>query len=336
MNRICAALLGLLLASAAQAQSVSWPPPAGALAFLCVYNSSPPTLTTTNVAFAQCDSTGSLRVAASFTPSGTQDVNVKQINGVTPLMGNGITGTGSQRVTIASDNTAFSVNAIQSGTWTVTGAGGTFPVTQSTSPWVVSNGGTFPVQATLSAETTKVIGTVNQGTSPWVTSNSGTFAVQASQSGTWTVQPGNTANTTPWLVNGNVSNASSAIATGAISVPTIAYNYGYNGTTWDQLLVDNNKNLLVSPGGAPNLATAQVSVTTGNISVAAARTGRRAVTVTNVTGTSAIYCGNTGVATTTGTYLGATAGSSITLNTTVAIFCTVAATTQTVTVAETY
>lgn len=63
-----------------------------------------------------------------------QSVNVSQINAVTPLMGNGVTGTGSQRVTIASDNTAFSVNA------------------------------------TLSAETTKVIGTVNQGTSPWVTS----------------------------------------------------------------------------------------------------------------------------------------------------------------------
>jgi hypothetical protein len=40
-----------------------------------------------------------------------QSVNNSQINGVTPLMGNGVTGTGSQRVTIASDNTAFSVNA---------------------------------------------------------------------------------------------------------------------------------------------------------------------------------------------------------------------------------
>lgn len=49
--------------------------------------------------------------------SGNQAVNVAQINGVTPLMGNGVTGTGSQRVTIASDNTAFSVNAVQSGTW---------------------------------------------------------------------------------------------------------------------------------------------------------------------------------------------------------------------------
>lgn len=40
-----------------------------------------------------------------------QSINNAQINGVTPLMGNGTTGTGSQRVTIASDNTAFSVNA---------------------------------------------------------------------------------------------------------------------------------------------------------------------------------------------------------------------------------
>lgn len=42
--------------------------------------------------------------------SANQSTNVAQINGVTPLMGNGVTGTGSQRVTIASDNTAFSVN----------------------------------------------------------------------------------------------------------------------------------------------------------------------------------------------------------------------------------
>lgn len=54
-----------------------------------------------------------------------QSTNTAQINGVVPLMGNGVTGTGSQRVTIASDQTAFAVNS------------------------------------TLSAETTKVIGTIN-------------------------------------------------------------------------------------------------------------------------------------------------------------------------------
>lgn len=55
-----------------------------------------------------------------------QSVNVSQINGVTPLMGNGVTGTGSQRVTIASDNTAFSVNAAAT-----QGAGNT------ANPWAV-------------------------------------------------------------------------------------------------------------------------------------------------------------------------------------------------------
>lgn len=84
--------------------------------------------------------------------------NIKEINAVTPLMGNGVTGTGSLRVTVASDNTAFAVNA------------------------------------TLSAETTKVIGTVNQGTSPWVTSGTvtanagtGTFNTKLTPSATATL-----------------------------------------------------------------------------------------------------------------------------------------------------
>lgn len=92
------------------------------------------TLSLTNYALETGGNLATL--AGAVTASVLQD-NIKQINGVVPLMGNGVTGTGSQRVTIASDNTAFAVNA------------------------------------TLSAETTKVIGTVNQGTSPWVTNDPG-------------------------------------------------------------------------------------------------------------------------------------------------------------------
>jgi hypothetical protein len=60
------------------------------------------------------DSTGQVKLAASSGVdigklTANQSVNNAQINGVTPLMGNGVTGTGSQRVTIASDNTAFQV-----------------------------------------------------------------------------------------------------------------------------------------------------------------------------------------------------------------------------------
>lgn len=49
--------------------------------------------------------------------------NVAQINGVTPLMGNGATGTGSLRVTIANDNSALVVT--QSGTWNINNISGT-------------------------------------------------------------------------------------------------------------------------------------------------------------------------------------------------------------------
>jgi hypothetical protein len=55
--------------------------------------------------------TGSLRVTlASDTTSNTNPfaVNTSQLNGVARLAGNGVTGTGSPRVTIASDNTANS------------------------------------------------------------------------------------------------------------------------------------------------------------------------------------------------------------------------------------
>lgn len=45
------------------------------------------------------------QAAIPVTIAGNQATNVAQINGVTPLMGNGVTGTGSLRVTIASDTT---------------------------------------------------------------------------------------------------------------------------------------------------------------------------------------------------------------------------------------
>lgn len=52
---------------------------------------------------ANCDLNGGLYVH----PPANQTMNVAQINGVTPLMGNGATGTGSPRVTLSNDNTAI-------------------------------------------------------------------------------------------------------------------------------------------------------------------------------------------------------------------------------------
>lgn len=86
----------------------------------------------------------------------------------------------------------------------------------------VTNAGTFAVQSTLSAETTKVIGTVNQGTSPWVTSfsspqhvvvdsgaivvtNAGTFAVQEATLDATIVAQGTSASSKIVIVGGKTN-----------------------------------------------------------------------------------------------------------------------------------
>lgn len=82
-----------------------------------------PSYTTGQVSPLSLTTAGALRVdnSANTQPvSGTVSitansaVNVAQINGVTTLMGNGTTGTGSQRVTLASDMTAISTTGYMS------------------------------------------------------------------------------------------------------------------------------------------------------------------------------------------------------------------------------
>lgn len=87
--------------------------------------------------------------------------------------------------------------------------------------------------------------------------------------------------------------------------------------------------------GSASIATAQVSVTTGNITVVAARAGRFEATIINH-GTTAVFLGVTGVSITTGIFLPGVVGASVTLPTAAAIFGTVASGTQTVSVLETF
>lgn len=65
---------------------------------------------------------------------------------------------------------------------------------------VDDNGGSLTVDGTVAVSGTVAV-TDNAGS--LTVDNGGTFAVQAAQSGTWTVQPGNTANTTAWKVDGS-------------------------------------------------------------------------------------------------------------------------------------
>jgi hypothetical protein len=154
--------------------------------------------------------------SAVVTAAGALSSNIAQVNGNTALAGNGATGTGSLRVTIASDNTAFTVNSAQSGTWTVQPGN-----TANTTAWLVTGtGGTFP----------------------------------ATQSGTWTMQPGNTANTTAWLVKSVPSTTcgTTAVSQALAAVPTsstavfssttclvAAYFNNTNGSAQTVTLTDN-------------------------------------------------------------------------------------------------
>lgn len=91
----------------------------------------------------------------------------------------------------------------------------------------ITNTGFTATQATAANLNATVVGT-------------GTFAVQATQSGTWTVQPGNIANTTPWLVatapstSGGLSSYSGSIGGTVTAVKTSAgqvYGYHFLNTT---------------------------------------------------------------------------------------------------------
>ena len=128
--------------------------------------------------------------------------NLAQLGGQAVSMGTGVRDAGTQRVTIATDDV---VPASQSGTWTVdlgaTDNAVLDTIETNTDFGTVVGGGTeaTALRVTLANDSTGVV-SIDDNAGSITVDNGGTFAVQAAQSGTWTVQPGNTANTTPWLV----------------------------------------------------------------------------------------------------------------------------------------
>lgn len=276
------------------------------------------------------DLSGNLRTSGSFSPSGTQDVNLKQIGGSTVTA-----------ITAGADavsNTSTGLQIYSRPSW----FNGT---TWDRALGDATNGAFVNVKTsvlpTLAATSTKQ----SDGTQKsQIVDGSGNVAGQTANAIDVNIKSGSSGLPTGAATAANQTATqapvapATATATKSDLIGAQATSSAVNPTTGQQaaLSSDLNNNLLVSSGGAPNLATSQASVTTGNISVASARALRRAITITNVTGTSAVFCGNTGVTISTGTYLGSSAGSWISFNTTSAIFCTVAAVTQTVTVAETY
>ena len=171
--------------------------PSGTQKVGCTYNSTFPTYTNGQSTECQSGSRGSLNVTLYGADNATAIGGVaNNADGVTAVA------TGSNQRSAAYNyvwngatwdrlsGTTAGANVSQAGTWTVQPGN-----TANTTPWLqtISQGGN---SATVSAG-----GALKTDASATTQPVSGTIA--ATQSGTWTVQPGNTANTTAWKVDGS-------------------------------------------------------------------------------------------------------------------------------------
>lgn len=199
-----------------------------------------------------------------------QSVNVAQLAGVTTSLNTGVRDAGTLRVTVATNDI---VPASQSGTWTVQPGN-----TANTTGWVVqisswgTNGSTIAV---TNASGTKLLVTpdsvalpanqsVNVAQMAGVTTSMNTGVrdtgtqrvtiatndvVPASQSGTWTVQPGNTANTTAWIVQ------TSSFGTNGSTIAVVNAGGTKLAVTPDSVALPANQSVNVNQIGGTNVLT---------------------------------------------------------------------------------
>lgn len=107
---IAAVFISLGLASAASAQQVSMPPPAGTIAILCAYNAVLPSVTTGQVAYAQCDSNG--RLITSAGGGGASTVSIIPSADTTGAITSVVTGAAANNLVLkASAGNLYSVYA---------------------------------------------------------------------------------------------------------------------------------------------------------------------------------------------------------------------------------
>lgn len=170
-------------------------------------------------------------------PGGTQNVNI-----VSPL--GSTVSAASIPVVIATDQAAVAVKQATAANLNATVVGtGTFAV-QATDNLTQIGGASYALGSALSSASAPVV----------LASDQAAIAIK-----------------------GAASNAGSGVATSSLNAPSIAYNYGFNGTTWDQLQVDASKNLKVtSSPTSRTLVTLNIkTVTTGGTAVVALLAGQR-------------------------------------------------------------
>jgi hypothetical protein len=191
------------------------------------YNSTPPTFTDGQRGDLQLDASGNLKTAVTGTISiaNNSAVNVAQVAGTTTDTNSGVKSAGTQRVVLATDQPQLT-NALKvDGSATTQPVSGTVTANMGTTNGLALDTSVTGLQVTQGSATSGqkgglALGAVTTAAPAYTTAQSsplsldtggslranvtnsitvGTHAV--TQSGTWTVQPGNTANTTPWLVN---------------------------------------------------------------------------------------------------------------------------------------
>lgn len=192
-------------------------------------------ITSTSTSTLDISGGSGLPAFATAPTSGGTTTNLTGINGVTPLVGTGASGTGALRVAVSTDST-YTVAATESGTWTVQPGN-----TANTTPWLMSPSTGGNTAAVKAASTAAI------ATDPaLVVAVSPNNTIAATQSGTWNIGSVTTFpalvtgsavigkvsidQTTPGTTNLAATNADAAIAPGTAPAKAIVTGGVYNST----------------------------------------------------------------------------------------------------------
>lgn len=242
--------------------------------------------------------TGALPVSGTFTSSFTPNVTdfgvttnalrTASVIGNTTgqaAFGTGVRSAQTLRVTVATDDV---IPASQSGTWNINNVSGT--VSLPTGAATSALQGTGNTSLSSIDGKTPSLGQAAMAASVPVAIASNQSAIPVTQSGTWTVQPGNTANTTAWKVDGS---AVTQPVSGSVTVSgTVA---ATQSGTWN---INNVSGTVSLPTGASTEAT--LSTLNGKIANdygSSATAVRSAAQVGNATGVADFNTGAAGAQT---------------------------------------
>jgi hypothetical protein len=264
---------------------------------------------------------GDTSLVVSLSPNSTTSAltNLTQVGGAPIALGQ-TTMANSLPVVIASNQSALPVTGTFFQATQPVSIAAAVAVTQSTSPWVISGTVTtssFPTTVdtnygTVGASTIRTAAQIGNAAGAAAFGAGSTSAqtlrvvvandqiIPVSQSGTWTVQPGNTANTTPWLVTD--SSDGSVTAGTAASKSSLAggvFNTALPTLTTGQqvaLQLDSSGRLIISPTTLPVTGTVTVSnlptTVDTNFGTVGASTLRTASELGNATGAADFAAGN--------------------------------------------